>query len=171
MLNKLYTSRTPMYWTFAGHPQGRMIAPLSWGNFIEEGIGSRSQRESLRSQAQSFCDAWALDYMNKFSKAPSSLTVTQIFYRVRILVRWMSGEGLWSFSKLEPEHVEEFMTYLLRKEGSKITNELSLKVYKALLRGLWTCRRGVPRPIRFDPEDVVVSVEKRMVLADRKSVV
>jgi integrase len=35
-----------------------------------------------------------------------------------------------------------------------------------MLRGLWTCRRGVPRHIRFDPDDVVVSVEKRMVLTE-----
>lgn len=166
MLDKLYTSRTPMYWTFVGHPQGRKIPPLSWGDFIKEGIGSRSQRESLRSQAQSFCDAWALDYMNKFSKAPSCLTVWQMFYRVRTLARWMSGEGLWSFSKFEPENVEEFMTHLIHKEGMKVTSEGSLKGYKALLRGLWTCRRGVPRPIRFDPDDVVASVEKRMVLAE-----
>lgn len=166
MLDKLYTHRTPLHWTFVGHPQGRNVKPLSWDDFIKEDIGSRSQRNSLRSQAQDFCDAWALDCMKKSGKTPSSLSVWQFFYRVRRLARWMSGEGLWSFSKLEPKSIEEFMTHLVSKDGARIAGESSLKGYVALLRELWTCRRGVPKSIRFDPADLVASVAKRMVLKE-----
>lgn len=164
MLDQLYKSRTPLYWTFFEHPQGRKVRTLSWGEFIGNDIGTRSQRESLRLQVQSFCDGWAMHRIKQLGKPPSSLTVIQTFYRLRVLARWMSSSGLWSFSKLEPINIEEFFTYIVSKEGLRVNSEISLKGYKALFRSLWTCRRGRLRPIRFDPFDVLASVEKRIVL-------
>lgn len=166
MLEKLYASRTALYWAFQPHPQGRKVPPLSWADFIDEGVSTRSRREALRTQVQTHLDAWARHLITKTSEPPSSITVGQVFYRLRTLARWMAGEGLSSFSKLEPESLEGFFKHLVDKEGFKVTSEASLKGYKALLKGLWTYRGDVPRTIRFDPEDVVASILKRMVLEE-----
>ena len=166
MLDILYASRTPLCWTFQPHPQGRNVPALYWAEYIAESVGTRSRRDALRKQVQLHMDAWAVQYIKKFNKPPSSLTVKQNFYQLRTLVRWMAGDGRWSFSKLDPASLEEFFKHLVNKEGFKISSDVSLNGYVSLIRGLWTYRGNAKTTIKFDPDDAVASILKRMVLQE-----
>lgn len=168
MLEKIYTERTPFTWRLAAHPQDRRINHLMWSDFLPT-VGTSSQRSQLRMQCQAFMDAWAMN-VAKRGKPPSSLTVSQVYYRLGVLARWMVSQGLWSFAKLTPEHLDQYVRFLVSDKrmvvGRQVRYADSLKMHIALIRQLWTLRAHVPRPIRFDSRDVIASIKSRLVIDD-----
>ncbi len=164
MLEHLYAERTHRFWVFRGHPQGRPLRRLNWTEFVE--IGTRSQRDHLKQQSQAFLDAWVLNFARS-GGVPSPLSVIQIYYRVRSLARWMAQSEIWSYSELTPTHIEGFIRSLV---GGKVEGGIkkpgSLKRVFSIIRDIWSFRADIPHSLRYNPCDVLKSVERRLTLDD-----
>lgn len=118
------------------------IMELNWATLIPAGVGTKHQRQYLMKSCKGFLRVWLASDASRRSPG----TILGTFCKLRRLVHWMLGRGLWRFSELGKHEIEEYIVTV----SQKLKYETAVK-YVLLFIKLWELRNDYVGAMRTDP--------------------
>lgn len=133
-------------WIMSPYPiyQGEKLK-IYWDTLLPPNIGTRHQREYLLGSARQFLTAW-IKTREQQKERLSPMTITKFYTRLRTLVRWMVGKGIWRFRKISEDDIQEYLKEIADKKvvlrGQKFSSISRRHIESSifLLQTLWSLR-------------------------------
>lgn len=161
MKSNHFTEITDSHWYLPAHPlyPGEKFI-LVWKEFVPPNILPRQQEASLIESAQQLLVA-LLDQAKSPNERLSPGSVQGTFYRLRRLVRWMVGNGLWQFNQLTGVHLLQYLETISDSKSRPPTDKTILTIHN-FLKKLWLLRGTYSNPLQVNPAKLTREVHSRV---------
>lgn len=142
-MNKRVVHEAKLRWAIDPSPLNPdRIIELNWSTFIPAGAGTKHQRHYLMKSGKGFLRAWLAS--NASRRSPG--TILDTFGKLRRLVHWMLGRGLWRFSELSKHEIEKYVLTV----SQKLKYETAIKFILLFIK-MWELRSEYVGALRTDP--------------------
>lgn len=125
-------------------------AELNWQHFLPTGVGTKYERSRLIASSKAFMLTKIEQPIRKWRSDLAASTVMNWYTLVRVLVQWMVGEGIWSFSALTDDKIMIFLSGRKSRSSGGPASRRYLQSYIDLFEDLWTFRKYYLGAIRIN---------------------
>lgn len=122
---------------------------INWQSLEIHGDASAYQRQLIRDNAKEYLEA-VIAWREERLGGIGARSINNRFSKVRTLVKWMSKRGLWRFSDLTPELVNNFMRGVVGRSRDILTKK-TVQAWCAMFNDMWLVRDRCRTGLRFDP--------------------
>ncbi|MFM0178743.1 site-specific integrase [Paraburkholderia aspalathi] len=125
---------------------------LDWSTFLKgvEG-GTKHQREYLLMAVRELFKAIVIDSELRRGELGAG-TIFGLFAQLKAFVRWFGSKGIWRFSMITADDLEEYLRIRLSngREGTRSSRN-TMQAHLHLLGLMWELRGSYTSPLGFDP--------------------